>query len=99
MSHPYLHYISILRPSDRAVALDKPPLDRDQAGFMVFDTILAFDHVKHRILAIANARIRQGEDLRTLYDFACAKIELLEREDRKRTRLNYSHGYISYDVF
>jgi anthranilate synthase component 1 len=63
-----------------AVALDKAPLDRDQAAFMVFDTILAFDHVKHRILAIANARIRAGEDLRALYDFACAKIEFLERE-------------------
>ena len=43
-----------------AVALDKPPRDRDQAAFMVFDTILAFDHVKHRILAIANARLRAG---------------------------------------
>jgi anthranilate synthase component 1 len=63
-----------------AVRLDRPPADRDQAGFMVFDTILAFDHVKHRILAIANSRIRAGEDLRTLYDFACARIEFLERE-------------------
>src|SRR5262245_17991808 len=26
------------------------------AGFMLFDTVLAFDHVKHRILIIANAR-------------------------------------------
>ena len=52
----------------------------DEAGFMVFDTVLAFDHVKHRILAIANARVRPGEDLRALYDFACAKIEFLERE-------------------
>jgi anthranilate synthase component 1 len=63
-----------------AVRLDRSPADRDQAGFMVFDTILAFDHVKHRILAIANSRIRAGEDLRTLYDFACARIEFLERE-------------------
>ncbi len=47
---------------------------------MIFDTILAFDHVKHRILAIANARLRPGEDLRALYDFACAKIDFLERE-------------------
>ncbi len=63
-----------------AVRLDKPQADRDKAAFMVFDTILAFDHVKHRILAIANARIRPGEDLRTLYDFARAKIGFLERE-------------------
>ncbi len=63
-----------------AVALEKPQADRDKATFMVFDTILAFDHAKHRILAIANARVRPGEDLRTLYDFAVAKIEFLERE-------------------
>ncbi|HVQ41757.1 MAG TPA: anthranilate synthase component I [Vicinamibacterales bacterium] len=63
-----------------AVALKKPAADRDQSGFMVFDTILAFDHVKHRILAIANARLRPGEDLRALYDFASAKIDFLERE-------------------
>ena len=63
-----------------AVGLKKPQADRDQSGFMIFDTILAFDHVKHRILAIANARLRPGEDLRALYDFACAKIDFLERE-------------------
>ncbi|MEO7192030.1 MAG: anthranilate synthase component I [Vicinamibacterales bacterium] len=63
-----------------AVRLHKAPADRDQASFMVFDTILAFDHVKHRILAIANARVAAGTDLRALYDFACAKIEFLQRE-------------------
>ncbi|HKW01294.1 MAG TPA: anthranilate synthase component I [Vicinamibacterales bacterium] len=63
-----------------AVRLQKPQVDRDQAGFMMFDTVLAFDHVKHRILAIANARLRPGADLRSLYDFACAKIDFLERE-------------------
>ena len=62
------------------VQLDKPPLDRAHAAFMVFDTVLAFDHVKHRILAIANARLRAGEDRRALYDFACAKLDFLERE-------------------
>jgi anthranilate synthase component I len=50
------------------------------AGFMLFDTVLAFDHVQHRILLIANARISGDEDLRSLYQFACAKIEFLERE-------------------
>lgn len=54
--------------------------DTDDAGFMVFDTVLAFDHVQHRILLIANARISPDEDLRSLYQFACAKIEFLESE-------------------
>jgi anthranilate synthase component I len=52
----------------------------DDAGFMLFDTVLAFDHVKHRILIIANARITPDEDLHALYQFACAKIQFLERE-------------------
>jgi anthranilate synthase component 1 len=47
---------------------------------MLFDTVLAFDHVKHRILIVANARITADEDLDALYGFACAKIQFLERE-------------------
>jgi anthranilate synthase component 1 len=52
----------------------------DDAGFMLFDTVLAFDHVKHRILIIANARVTADEYLSALYQFACAKIQFLERE-------------------
>ncbi|MGH9374308.1 MAG: anthranilate synthase component I family protein, partial [Vicinamibacterales bacterium] len=52
----------------------------DDAGFMLFDTVLAFDHVKHRILMVANARITADEDLQALYQFACAKIQFLEGE-------------------
>jgi anthranilate synthase component 1 len=56
------------------------PTGEDEAGFMLFDTVLAFDHVKHRILIIANARVTADEDLSALYQFACAKIQFLERE-------------------
>jgi anthranilate synthase component 1 len=52
----------------------------DDAGFMLFDTVLAFDHVQHRILIIANARVTADENLEALYQFACAKIQFLERE-------------------
>jgi anthranilate synthase component I len=61
-------------------APDAPAATDDQAGFMLFDTVLAFDHVQHRILLIANARISGDEDLKALYQFACTKIEFLERE-------------------
>jgi anthranilate synthase component 1 len=54
--------------------------DSDDATFMLFDTVLAFDHVRHRILIIANARITEDEDLESLYRFSCAKIAFLERE-------------------
>jgi anthranilate synthase component 1 len=57
-----------------------PASGGDDAGFMLFDTVLAFDHVKHRILIIANARVTADEDLSALYQFACAKIQFLERE-------------------
>src|SRR2546427_3549915 len=46
----------------------------DQAGFMLFDTLLAFDHVKHRILIIAHARVTAHDDLESLYGLACAQI-------------------------
>ncbi|HKE87740.1 MAG TPA: anthranilate synthase component I [Vicinamibacterales bacterium] len=52
----------------------------EEAGFMLFDTVLAFDHVRHRILIIANARITGDEQLESLYQFACAKIDFVERE-------------------
>ncbi len=58
----------------------KTQATEDDAGFMLFDTVLAFDHVKHRILVIANARVTADEDLNALYQFACAKIQFLERE-------------------
>ena len=52
----------------------------DEAGLMLFDTVLAFDHVRHRILIIANARITGDDDLESLYQFALAKIDFVERE-------------------
>jgi anthranilate synthase component I len=66
---------------------DPDPALQDEAGFMMFDTVLAFDHVQHRILIIANARITPDDDLEALYQFACTKIDFLERELRR----DFSH--------
>ena len=52
----------------------------EQAAFMLFDTVLAFDHVQHRILIIANARVAGHDDLPALYEFACTRIEFLQAE-------------------
>ena len=52
----------------------------DDAAFMFFDTVLAFDHVKHRILIIANALIEDRRDLRQQYDLVQSKIRFVERE-------------------
>src|SRR6186713_1490293 len=59
----------------------------DDAGFMLFETVLAFDHAQHRILIISNARITGDDDLEALYQFACTKIDFLERELRR----DFSH--------
>lgn len=68
-------------PGDRPVpAIDGDGATAETARFMLFDTVLAFDHVKHRILLIANARIGADDDLQAQYQFACAKVEFLERE-------------------
>ena len=61
-------------------ARDAPTSGEDDAGFMLFDTIMAFDHVKHRILVIANARVDPNADLERSYQLACAKIHFLEQE-------------------
>jgi len=61
-------------------ARDAPSSGEDDAGFMLFDTIMAFDHVKHRILVIANARVDPHADLERAYQLACAKIHFLEQE-------------------
>jgi anthranilate synthase component 1 len=71
-------------------SVSSEPTSGDAAGFMLFDTVLAFDHVQHRILLIANARISGDEELRSLYQFACAKIEFLERELERALSLTRS---------
>lgn len=54
--------------------------DSEDAAFMLFDTILAFDHVRQRILIIANVAVGDGSGLRAQYDLALAKMRFLERE-------------------
>ena len=70
----------------------------DEAGFMLFDTVLAFDHVQHRILIVANARITADDDLESLYQFACAKIQFLERELERNLSLARRAGAAPLDV-
>ena len=62
------------------VTLQPLPAADEEAAFMLFDTVLAFDHLRHRILIIANARIAGDKDLESLYQFACTKIAFLQRE-------------------
>ncbi len=99
----YLGYDTAAWFEPTAARADAAPADRDDlsavaqgakddAGFMLFDTVLAFDHVQHRILLIANARISGDEDLKSLYQFACAKIEFLEGELERALSLKRTAG-------
>jgi len=53
--------------------------------FLLTDTILAFDHLKHKILIISNAEI--GQHPRKAYRKACAKIDGLEKKLKKKLSL------------
>ena len=88
----YLGYDTAAWFEPTAARADANTSDRDDAGFMLFDTVLAFDHVQHRILLIANARISGDEDLKALYQFACAKIEFLEGELDRALSLKRTTG-------
>jgi anthranilate synthase component 1 len=55
-------------------------LGLDDTIFLFTDALLVFDHVKHKMLALCNARVESGADPGAQYDAAVAKIEaLLER--------------------
>ncbi len=43
-----------------------------------YDTIAAFDHVKHQLVLMASAFIRPEENERSVYDAAMAKLDALE---------------------
>ena len=88
----YLGYDTAAWFEPTAARADANTSQRDDAGFMLFDTVLAFDHVQHRILLIANARISGDEDLKSLYQFACAKIEFLEGELERALSLKHTTG-------
>ena len=96
----YLGYDAVqwFEPVPLSETADGPAAASDTAGFMVFDTVLAFDHVQHRLLIIANARITGDEDLESLYQFACAKIGFLETELQRTLSVNPTPAGDGIDV-
>lgn len=57
-----------------------PDQQPDQLGLpdcviMVAEHLVAFDHVKHRMVLIANVRVEEGSNLRLLYDAALEQLE------------------------
>jgi anthranilate synthase component 1 len=69
--------VSEVEPS--VVQPAKRPFDVPEALFMITDTILVFDRVRHTIKIIAQAHLEDGSDPDAAYTAAAAKIEELSR--------------------
>ena len=61
----------------------KDDLLLDDCIFLFTDTLLVFDHVKHKMLALCNARVTAGVDPGGAYDQAVARIDDLLARLRK----------------
>jgi len=64
-----------------------PDTSIDQRGLpdlhlLLTDTLVAFDHVQHRVLLFANAHVPEGTDLDAAYDDAVARLDALEERVR-----------------
>jgi len=55
-------------------------LDFPDISFMFADSILIFDHLKHKIKIVCSARIEAGRSLKEIYNESIAKIEKIHGE-------------------
>ena len=83
----YLSYeaVRMLERLPPRVAAD---VDLDDAVFMYFANVLAFDHVQHRLFLISNVLTKEGKgNLRAKYDAACRHLDSLETLLRRPLQL------------
>jgi anthranilate synthase component 1 len=64
-------------PETAADALSLPDLH-----MLVTDTLVVFDHVRHRLLVFANAHVPPGTDLDAAYEGAVARLDAIETQMR-----------------
>lgn len=65
-------------------------VDLEDAVFMYFSSLVAFDHVQHRLFLIANVLTEEGPgSLRKKYEAAILQLELLERSLQRPFRLQH----------
>jgi len=62
---------------EKLPVLAKDDLGLDDCVFLFTDALLVFDNVKHKVLALCNARIAPGEDAGAAYDAAADKVNAL----------------------
>lgn len=75
----YVSYEAV-RLLERLPPRVEPDVDLDDAVFMYFSDLVAFDHVQHRIYLIANVLTEEGAgSLKSKYDAAVRRIERMAR--------------------
>ncbi|MHB8653124.1 MAG: anthranilate synthase component I [Terriglobia bacterium] len=83
----YLSYETV-RMLERLPARVEADVELDDAVFMYFSNLVAFDHVQHRLFLIANVLTEEGPgNLRAKYDAAIRHLERLERQLQQPLRL------------
>jgi anthranilate synthase component 1 len=91
----YLSYEAV-RMLERLPPRVEPDVQLDDAAFMYFSNLAAFDHVRHRLYLIANVLTEDGPgSLRAKYDAAVLEIDRMERRlerPLRRARLRRPGG-------
>jgi len=83
----YLSY-EVVRLLERLPPRVEPDVDVDEAAFMYFSSLVAFDHVQHRLFLIVNVLTEEGSgSLRAKYDAAVSHLDRLERMLARPLRL------------
>jgi anthranilate synthase component 1 len=83
----YLSYEAV-RMLERLPPRVAPDVELDDAAFMYFSSLVAFDHVQHRLYLVANVLTEEGPgSLRTKYDAAVRYLERLEQRLERPVRL------------
>ncbi len=73
----YLGY-DLVRFFERLPETERDELDLPDAHLLVTDTLVVFDHVKHRLLLIANVDVPPGSNVDAAYDEARQRLDALE---------------------
>lgn len=79
----------------------KDDLEMDDLHFMLFDQVIAFDHVKQQLMVIANAHIPEGageDQIVRAYRAACDKIEAAIRKLKSSANAPAEQGVLPMDV-
>ncbi|HLW80081.1 MAG TPA: anthranilate synthase component I [Terriglobia bacterium] len=83
----YLAY-EVVRQLEKLPPRVAPDVDIDDAVFMYYSNLVAFDHVRHRLFLIANVLTEEGSgSLRSKYDAALAELGRLARTLERPLRL------------